>query len=104
MSKVMIGDFEVSNSSIDRFVSITALGRMYGVSSRLAGKWLVDCGLREEYVPTEGKACLVPTSRAHSGGYVKQAMAPNERFFHLWHLDRTIHALKDAGHVLPKRR
>ena len=101
MSKVMIGDFEVSDSSIDRFVSITALGKLYGVSRVLIGKWLVECGLREECIPTEGKAYLVPTSRAHSGGYVKQAMAPNERFYHLWHLDRTIHALREAGHALP---
>ena len=67
MSKVMIGDVEVSDSSIDKYVSITDLGKMYGESRVLVGKWLVECGLREEYVPTEGKPCLVPTSRAHSG-------------------------------------
>ena len=70
----------MSDSSIDKFVSITALGQLYGVSRVLIGKWLVECGLREEYIPTEGKPCLVPTSRAFHGGYVKEAMAPNERF------------------------
>lgn len=103
MSKVMIGDVEVSDSSIDKYVSITALGQLYGESRVLVGKWLVGCGLREEYVPTEGKPCLVPTAKAFDGGYVKEAIAPNERPFHLWHQDRTIHALKEAGHILPGR-
>jgi len=101
MSKVMIGDFEVSDSSIDKFVSITDLGKLYGESRVLVGKWLVECGLREEYTQPDGKTCLVPTPRAISEGYVKQAMAPNERVFYLWHLDRTIQALKECGHFLP---
>ena len=100
MATFMIGDFEVSDDGIDKYLSLTELGKLFGVSGVIVGRWLVNCGLREKYVSTEGKTVIIPTEEARDGGYIQEEKLPNDIPFYLWHRDRTIHALIEAGHTL----
>lgn len=72
-------------------LTLTQLGKVFGVSSQKAGKWLVDIGLRTQdkkpsYKAFQGDYCVTsPTGRG--GGY-----------FYVWHRQKTVAALEAAGH------
>ena len=60
---------------MNAFLSLTELGKLFGVTSHKVGKWLVECGLRNERnKPTkrafdEGIVTTTSTNRGSQGGY-----------------------------------
>jgi hypothetical protein len=103
MRKGMIGDCEVNDSGMGEFLSLTAIAKLYHHDSpHSIGKWLAACGLREKQVAPSGKSSWVPTQKATSGGYVREDMLPHGHPMYLWHKERTLFALKKAGHILPE--
>jgi hypothetical protein len=78
----------------DEFLSLTELGRLYGVSSHMMGRWLVALGLR-----TREKK---PSRDAFQGGYVSQrASTQPGTYFWVWHGERTMRLLHEAGYRKP---
>lgn len=76
---------------MDDFATLTQLGRSFGVSSHVIGKWLVEIGLR-----TKEKK---PSRAAFERELVKQA--PTGRgsgYFWVWNRQKTLAALEAAGH------
>ena len=73
-------------------MSLTQLGELYSVSNQVIGKWLKSLGLRDE----EGQ----PTKKAHEGRYCKQTIAGEKCSLWVWHSEKTIGVLKEAGHPL----
>lgn len=76
---------------MNEFLTQTDLGRLFGVSSHVIGRWLVETGLR-----TREKR---PSRKAFDGGFVKQA--PTGRgsgYFYVWHRQKVTHVLEAAGH------
>ena len=74
----------------DEYLSQTDLGKRFGVSSHLIGKWLIEVGLR-----TEEKR---PSQRAFDGGFVKQVpTGRNEGYFYVWQAEATIKMLIEGG-------
>lgn len=74
-------------------LSQTDLGKLFGVSSHVIGKWLGDCGLRNEFKK--------PSKRAFEEGFVNTAGTGREvvgSYFYVWHKAKTVAALKAAGH------
>ena len=73
------------------FMSMTEIGIMFGVSSHVIGRWLYEIGWRT----VEGRPCpeafnrdlIKPTHNGRNGGY-----------YYIWHVTKTIEALKEAGH------
>jgi hypothetical protein len=75
----------------DEFLSLTELGRLYGVSSHIMGRWLVALGLR-----TGDKK---PSTAAFQGGYVTQRASTRPgTYFWVWHAQRTMRMLGEAGY------
>jgi len=75
------------------FVSQTELGRLFGVTSHVIGKWLIDCSLR-----TPEKK---PSRKAFAEGFVEQAPSGrNNGYFYVWNQKKTVAALQSAGHRL----
>ena len=72
------------------YVTMREIGRYFGVSSHVIGRWLVVIGLRT--------AERRPSHAAHQGGYVEQGGLGNGGYFYKWHRARTIAALQRAGH------
>lgn len=75
---------------LSEFMSMTQIGRLFGVSSHKIGAWLTAIGLREDGNPTH---------IARNGGYV--TTVPNGRndgFYWVWKTRPTIKALERAGH------
>lgn len=78
----------------NEFMSLTELGRLYGVSSHAVGQWLTTIGLR-----TPKKK---PSAKAHQGGYVDQRGSTQPgTYFWVWHAERTMRVLDDAGFKTP---
>jgi hypothetical protein len=75
------------------FMSLTQLGRYYGVTSHIMGRWLIHVGLRTTN--------LRPSQVAFSDGYVKKRDCRNERDFWVWHMLKTMGRLKEAGYEPP---
>lgn len=74
----------------DEYLSLTELGKLYGVSRNKVGQWLVEIGLRtEEKKPSRG---------AFLGGYVEQrpSTQPNT-YYWAWHGQKTCELLDVAG-------
>lgn len=73
-------------------MTMTEIGKYFGVTSHQVGRWLKQIGLRTD----DGK----PSQEAFSEGYV--AKADNDRcpgtYYYAWHVDKTIAALEKAGH------
>ena len=73
------------------WVNLTQLGRLFGVTSHKTGKWLVACGLR-----TNEKK---PSRKAFEEGFVITADTNRgSGYYYVWHKQKTVAALKDAGH------
>ena len=75
----------------DEFLSMTELGKFYGVSSHKMGKWLVDLGFRTKY--------MKPSKAAFEGGLVNQVLSSQPgTFYYQWHAEKTMQALDKAGY------
>jgi hypothetical protein len=68
------------------------LGSLFGVTSHVVGKWLVEIGLRDE-------KSKKPTAEAHHGGYVVQVWSGGNYAWE-WEPQKTVAALRRAGHQL----
>jgi hypothetical protein len=67
---------------MNEYSSLTELGRLYGVSSHVVGRWLKGLGLRTE----NGR----PSPEAHAQGYVAQRPSRHPgTYFWIWHTART---------------
>lgn len=66
------------------------LGRLFGVSSHVIGRWLIDIGLR-----TTDKH---PSPRAYQEGYCSTADNCRNGYYYVWDRKKTIKALEAAGH------
>ena len=83
---------------MSEFLSQTDLGKLFGVSSHVIGKWLLDCGLR-----TENKK---PSRKAFEGGYVEKAACKDAASLSLrtkWSSCRTNYKLFDCATQRPRR-
>jgi hypothetical protein len=68
------------------FLSLTDLGKLYGVSSHQVGRWLKGLGLRTE----SGQ----PTVQAFNENYVAQRSSRQPgTFFYVWHARKTTELL-----------
>jgi hypothetical protein len=75
---------------MNRFLSQTELGVMYGVSSHRTGKWLVEAGLRE----TNGK----PKQVAFLLGIVQKRPCKNPgTYYYVWDRDEVETRFKQLG-------
>lgn len=72
------------------YITMRELGTLFGVSSHVIGRWLVEIGLRT--------AQKRPSPAAFQGGYVQQGGLQNGGYFWIWHREMTIAALEQAGH------
>ncbi len=64
------------------FLSLTEIGRLYGVSSHQVGKWLKGLGLRSG----DGS----PSAQAFNEKYVAQRPSRQPgTYYHVWHATRT---------------
>lgn len=70
----------------------TQLGQLFGVSSHKIGRWLVAIGLR-----TEDKR---PSDEAHHGSFCTTAPSGTSGYHWVWNSQKTVRALRDAGHAL----
>src|SRR5262245_32635357 len=77
----------------EQYLSLTELGRLYGVSSHVVGRWLKGLGRRTE----DGR----PSRDAFAQGYVTQRASrhPGTSFW-TWHADKTTDIL--AGMRYPR--
>jgi hypothetical protein len=67
---------------MNEYLSLTELGRLYGVSSHVVGRWLKGLGLRT----TDGR----PSAEAFGQGYVAQRPSRQPgTYFWVWHTDKT---------------
>jgi hypothetical protein len=74
------------------FLSLTELGRLYGVSRNKLGQWLVDLGLRT--------ANRKPSARAFNEGFLDQRDSKQPgTYFWVWHEEKTTRLLDEAGHM-----
>ena len=74
---------------MDRYLSITEIGKHYGVRSSVAGAWLKRLGLRCE----DGQ----PTEEAKRDGYCKQIYVEDRNvWFWVWNATRTLARLDEA--------
>lgn len=79
----------------DEFLSLTELGKVYGVSSHKMGKWLMTLGLRDKNKK--------PSRAAFENGFVQQrdSIQPGT-YFWVWHKEKTMWALEKTGHNMPQ--
>jgi hypothetical protein len=68
------------------------LGTLFGVSSHVVGKWLIEVGLR-----TNDKR---PTWDAHHEGYCESASSGSTGYHWVWHSEKTVERFIQAGHRL----
>lgn len=74
------------------YISLRQLGQLFGDSSHTVGKWLKALGLRD----AEG----LPTRNAHEGRFCKMKSAGDKCTLWVWHSEKTVAALKEAGHPM----
>jgi hypothetical protein len=70
-------------------LTLTQLGEVFGVSSHQIGNWLVTLGLRSDQKR--------PSREAFAGGYVTTAPSRGQGYNYVWHAEKTVKALVDAG-------
>lgn len=68
------------------------IGRLFGVSSHVIGKWLVEVGLRT--------ADQRPTQAAHEGEFCEMAPSGTSGYHWVWCSEKAVNKLIDAGHAL----
>ncbi|WP_166820096.1 hypothetical protein [Thalassoroseus pseudoceratinae] len=74
-----------------KWANLTTLGRMFGTTSHVTGKWLVECGLR-----TEDKK---PSKKAFDENFVTTTnTGRGSGYYYVWDKDKTASALEAAGH------
>lgn len=74
----------------DTFLSLTDLGRLFGVSSHKIGKWLKQVGLRT--------SANKPSPRAFKEGFVDQRGSTQPgTYIWVWHAEKTQKVLSEAG-------
>ena len=73
-----------------KHMTLTQIGKIFGVSSQQVGKWLVQIGLR---TPKNR-----PSREAFTGGYVEQRPSRNQGYIWCWDSAKTVEALEKAGH------
>jgi hypothetical protein len=73
-----------------KFMTLTQLGKIFGVTNQQVGKWLVEIGLRT----TENK----PSHEAFQGEFVEQVPSRNDKYTWGWHSAKTVAVLEAAGH------
>jgi hypothetical protein len=79
----------------DEFLSMTELGKLYGVSSHKMGKWLVALGLRDNNKK--------PSRSAFENAFVQQRDSTQPgTYFWVWNKGKTMLALEKAGHKMPQ--
>lgn len=67
---------------MNEFLSLTELGKLYGVTSHNVGRWLKTLGLRTD----DGK----PSQRAFQDGYVTQRPSTQPgTIFYVWNTKKT---------------
>ena len=74
----------------ETFISLTALGRIYGVAAQDVGRWLKGLSLRDD----SGR----PTPQAIDDGYVRDNCPAYPGSHWLWHRDKTCHTLDMMGY------
>jgi hypothetical protein len=75
----------------ETYLSQTELGKRYGVSSHVIGRWLKGLGLR-----TEGGN---PSVRAFNEGYVSQRPSTQkDTYFYVWDRDKTCEQFDGMGY------
>jgi hypothetical protein len=67
------------------YITLTALGAIYGVAARDVGTWLKGLGLREP----DGR----PSREAIEQGYVRDCPLEHGGYFWLWERDKTCSVL-----------
>lgn len=73
------------------YLTLTQLGRIYGVSRNVVGKWLKALSLRTQ----SGD----PSQTAHDDGFVKKVDSTNPgTFFYVWHKQKTTELLDGMGY------
>lgn len=72
------------------YLTQTELGKLFGVSCKVVGDWLIEVGLRT----IDRK----PTRTAFDGGFVSQAALNAGGYFYKWDDEKTIKALEEGGH------
>ena len=90
--------------AIPEFVAQNRLARYFNVSTRTMGQWLREIGLRTIYTKSR---LHVPTGRAFQYGYAKKVCRHrSRRTSYLWHDQKTVQALLDAGFTAkpPRKR
>jgi len=73
-----------------KYLTLTQLGTLFGVSSHKVGQWLVEIGLR-----TDKKR---PSKAAFDGGYCDTGPTRGEGYHWVWHAEKTVKALEQAGY------
>jgi hypothetical protein len=73
---------------MERYMSLTDIGKFYGVSRVVAGRFVVNVGLRD----SDGE----PTEKALDGGYCKQFIGDYQGpAFWIWH-SKTIDLIEEC--------
>jgi hypothetical protein len=67
------------------FITLTELGKIYGVSSHVVGKWLKDLSLRTD----DGR----PSREAIKDGFVRECPLEFGGYFWVWHREKTCEIL-----------
>jgi hypothetical protein len=76
---------------MSEYLSLSEIGKIYGVSSHVVGRWLKSLGLRNE----GGR----PSGKAFNGGYVAQRPSRQpDTFYYVWHPDKTTAILDEMAH------
>ena len=79
------------------YLSLTELGRLYGVSSHLIGKWLKGLGLRT----MSGQ----PSGQAFAAGFVSSRPSRQPgTYFYVWHSRKTTDVLDGMCYPRAVRR
>jgi hypothetical protein len=72
------------------YMTLTQIGEVFGVSNQQVGKWLAKLGLRTD--------ANRPSREAFDGGYVKAGPSRGQGYNWVWHSEKTVRALSEAGH------
>lgn len=76
---------------MSEYLSLTEIGRLYGVSSHVVGRWLKGLGLRKQ----DGK----PSADAFAQGYVSQRPSRQPgTYYWVWHAAKTTRILDGMRH------